>query len=74
MHFYFRALVWITSLSVIISSSLHVAANGMISFFFMVELQCTFSYKHFAISELLYNSQNVSMLWPRSCPQALCTF
>ena len=30
--------VWLTSLSMIISRSIHVAANGIISFFFMAEL------------------------------------
>ena len=29
--------LWLTSLSMIISKSIHVAANGIISFFFMAE-------------------------------------
>ena len=30
-------IVWLTSFSVIISSCIHVAANGIISFFFTIE-------------------------------------
>ena len=34
---YLSFSVWLTSLSMIISRSIHVAANSVISFFFMAE-------------------------------------
>ena len=34
---WYFVFVWLTSLSVIISRSIHIAANGIISFFFMAE-------------------------------------
>ena len=41
MVFFF---LWLTSLSMIISRSIYVAANGMISFFFMAFLWLIFHY------------------------------
>ena len=50
---YLSFFVWLTSLSVIISSSIHVTANGIISFFFffnwrIVVLQCCVSFRYTA--------------------------
>ena len=41
--------VWLTSLSMIISRSLHVAANGIISFFFYVQYSIVYMYYIFFI-------------------------
>ena len=41
--------VWLTSLSMIISRSIHVAANGIISFFFMAEYSIVYIYHIFFI-------------------------
>ena len=54
---YLSFSVWVTSLNMIISRSIHIDANGLISFFFMTE---KYSY---------YISISIYLLYPFSCWQ-----
>ena len=73
---YLSFYVWLTSLSVIISRSIHVAANGQISFFFMPErLKGQFWFRRAWGPESLRFYQPpgsaASGLWAFLCPAGL---
>jgi hypothetical protein len=65
--------VWLTSLTMIFCSSIHLPANNIISFFFCgwIKLHCVYIYTHFLNTLISYGA---SGLFPKlGCCEQLCT-